>query len=401
VIGWLRARDRSRRFFLWVHFYDPHIPNEPAGEFREQAGGDAYRGEIAAADRALGRIAAELRALALDDSTLLVLTADHGESLGEHGEPTHGALCYEATLRVPLVFRFPAGRTPEPGPARFASVVDLAPTILARLGCAVPADLDGLDLFAPDAPADRGVYCESLSGYLNYGWSTLCGWVDARGKYLHSSRPELYHPLEDPEERVDLAPNRQEECAQALARIGAVLARPALAAAAAPPDEELRAALGALGYAQSGGALDELPPLLEPGERPSPRERAHELEPLLVAHALFQEGRYAECLPRVQRLVDENPGHLLALDLLGLCLMHAGRFEEAQAILRQRLARGPERADTRLNLGLALLETGAPEAALAELEAAERLQPGERSIAEALARARDALGRSDAAADAR
>ena len=91
----------------------------------------------------------------------------------------------------------------------------------------------------------------------------------------------------------------------------------------------------------------------------------------------------------------DNPGHLLALDLYALCLMHASRFAEAQTVLRQRLERGPERADTRLNLGLALLETGDAESALAEIQVADRLQPGERSIQEALARALDALGRTE------
>ena len=178
--------------------------------------------------------------------------------------------------------------------------------------------------------------------------------------------------------------------------LGAVLARPALPAAAAPPDEKLRHVLGALGYAQSGRGLDELPDLLAPSELPSPLERSVELEPLLLAHTLFQNARYGDCLPRVEALVRDNPGHLLALDLYALCLMHAGRFAEAQTVLRQRLARGPERADTRLNLGLALLETGDAESALAEIQAADRLQPGERSIQEALARALDALGRSEA-----
>ncbi len=388
VVGWLRERDSrgarpGRRILLWIHLFDPHIPYAPAREFLEQAGGDPYRGEIAAVDRAVGEILAALEETGLDRTTLIVLTADHGESRGEHGEPTHGALCYEETVRVPLILRFP-GPPPRPGPARLASAVDLAPTILGRLGLALPADLDGIDLFSSATSADRGVYFESCSGYLNYGWSALAGWLDSRGKYLHSSKPEFYLPLEDPDEERDLARQRVRECEQARAKLRAVLDRPALASEPVTAQGELMRALSALGYAHAGDSTTPLGSPLEPSDRPSPRERRAELQPLLVAHEYFRQGRFAECLSLVEEIVRQNPGQLLALDLLSVSLMQLGRFEQAEGFLRQRLARGPERADTRLNLGLSLRELGRESEALEELRAAERLDPGQPAIREAL-----------------
>jgi arylsulfatase A-like enzyme len=387
--AWLQGLDRARPFFLWVHLYDAHVPYEPAAEHLARAGGDAYRGEVAALDDAVGLLLDTLVAEELESQTLVVLTADHGESLGEHGEPTHGALCYEAAVRVPLLFRFP-GAPPVPGPTRIASLADLCPTLLARLGLALPPGLDGLDLFAADSPRERGVYFESYSGYLNYGWSPLAGWLDERGKYLHSSEPEFYACLTDPEERHDLARSHARECERARANLAELLARVPLARAALAASAELESALTALGYARGGALAPELPAPLAPSDRPSPRSRAHELAPLLRAHALFEAQRFEECRPLVEAIVRENPRHLLAADLLALCLMHAREFERAEAVLRRRLALA-EAADARLNLGLCRLELGDARGALSEIEAAERLAPGRPAIQQARAQAHERL----------
>ncbi len=383
--AWLAERDGTRPFFLWTHFYDPHVPYRPTPEHLARAHGDAYRGEIAGLDDALGVLLDALARAGRTDETLVVVTADHGESLGEHGEPTHGALCYEAALRVPLVFRFP-GAPPAPGPVRLASLVDLAPTLLALLGAPVPEGLDGIALFDPAAPRERGVYFESYAGFLNYGWSPLAGWLDGRGKYLHSSEPEFYLCLSDPAEAHDLARERPDECALARTHLQELLARPALEPETRAENDELARALSTLGYGR-GNDASELPPPLAPSERPSPKARSHELATLLRAHALFEAERFAECQPLVEQLVRENPLHLLALDLLALCRMHAQEFAAAEATLRQRLALG-EAADARLNLGLCRLELGDRDGALRELERAARLAPDQPAIQEALARAR-------------
>jgi arylsulfatase A-like enzyme len=388
---WLERREAERPFFLWVHLFDAHLPYEPAPEHLARADGDAYRGEVAALDDAVGVLLDALARSGREAETLLALTADHGEGLGEHEEPAHGALCYETTLRVPFVLRFP-GPPPPPGPTRLASLVDLFPTLLARLDLALPPGLDGLDLFAADAPEERGVYFESCSGYLHYGWSPLAGWLDGHGKYLHSSEPEFYLPLSDPEERHDLAGSRAEACARARERLAEVLARPALELEDAAAEAELRAALFALGYARGGPPSRELPSPLEPSGRPSPQARKHELVPLQQAHVLFESGLYAECLPLLAGILERNPRHPLALDYYSLCLMYAREFERAEETLRARLELG-ETADARLNLGLCRLERGFPADALRELEAAARLAPEQPAVQEALARVRTELGR--------
>ncbi|MEQ1893446.1 MAG: sulfatase-like hydrolase/transferase, partial [Planctomycetota bacterium] len=387
ALDWLAARRDQRPFFLWVHLYDAHLPYEPASEHLERAGGDPYRGEIAALDEAVSELLAGLERAHALATTLVVLTADHGESLGEHGEPTHGALCYESTMRVPLLFRFP-GVQPEPGPAHFASLVDVTPTVLARFGLEPTGELDGIDLFAPDGPAGRGVYLESLSGYFHYGWSPLVGWLDTRGKYLHSSQPEFYLPLQDPAERVDLASSHGHEAQLALANLARLTTRTTLLGAPRSASAALEEALGALGYAR--GASESAPDLLAASTLPAPRARAHELAPLLRAHALLEAGRFAECLPLASEITRENPGHTLALDLEALCLMQLHDFRQAEAILRRRIAL-EELADGRLNLGLCRFELGDPEEAQRELERARELAPESPEIARELARVRARL----------
>jgi arylsulfatase A-like enzyme len=387
--GWLERLPAAQPFLLWVHLYDAHLPHQPSAPHLARAGGDAYRGEVAALDDAVGGLLDALERAGREAETLVVVTADHGEGLGEHGEPAHGGLLFETTVRVPLLFHFPHA-PPAPGPARIASLVDLVPTILARLGLPAPDGLDGLDLFSAAADAARGAYFETYSGYLHYGWSPYAGWADAHGKYLHSSEPEFYAGPSDPGETRDLAATRPADCERARQKLGELLARPSLPSAPPPAHPGLDSALFALGYARGAAPEGSLPSPLEPSERPSPRARKHELAPLQRAHVLFEAGRYDEALPLVEAIVRENPRHPLALDYYALCLMYAGRFAEAEPALRQRLALG-ETADTRLNLGLCRLELGSPEEALVEIEAARQLAPEQPAILEALQRARAAL----------
>src|SRR5688572_1515952 len=131
---WLAKRDEARPYFLWLHFYDPHAPYAPPSAFLQQAGGHPYLAEIAALDAAIGDFLAPLRSDGTLDTALVLALADHGESLGDHGEPTHGAFCYEATARVPFLARFPGGRRAGGRSASPVSVVDVLPTALDALG---------------------------------------------------------------------------------------------------------------------------------------------------------------------------------------------------------------------------------------------------------------------------
>ena len=167
----------ARPWFAWVHIYEPHFPYQPPEPFATRYQTAPYLGEVAAADAALEPLLAPILQAGAQGKTMVALTADHGEALGEHGEMTHGLFAYEGTLHVPLVLYVPQLLSPRAvdTPVRH---VDVMPTLLDAVGVAAPAGVDGRSLLtlavtgrAPDAPG----YFESLSASLNRGWAPLYG----------------------------------------------------------------------------------------------------------------------------------------------------------------------------------------------------------------------------------
>src|SRR5262249_19423218 len=162
-------------YFAWVHLYDPHAPYRPPEPYASRFPDDAYAGEVAAADAAVGNLIAPLVDEGKAGRTLVVLTGDHGESLGEHGERAHGIFAYEATLHVA-----PARLAPRLLPARVrdgpVGHVDVVPTILDALGVPPPPGLSGrslLPLAAGREAASVPAYFEALSGQTTRGWAPL------------------------------------------------------------------------------------------------------------------------------------------------------------------------------------------------------------------------------------
>ena len=213
ALRWLAA-ERGARTFSFVHLYEPHFPYEPPPPFDERFRSDPYHGEVAAADAALEPLLRPILEKGAAARTLVVLTSDHGESLGEHGEMTHGVFAYEATLRVPLVLWapgiLPAGRTIETAVRH----VDIMPTILDALGRAAPEGLAGRSLL-PLVARERGepapVYFEALSASLNQGWAPLRGVIKGGLKYVDLPLPELFDLNSDPTEAKNLVATRPED----------------------------------------------------------------------------------------------------------------------------------------------------------------------------------------------
>jgi arylsulfatase A-like enzyme/Tfp pilus assembly protein PilF len=204
-------------WFAWVHLFDPHAPYRPPPPFDAQYSGRPYYGEVAAVDAALAPVFEDLRQSAR--STLVIVTGDHGEALGDHGEQTHGLFAYESTLRIPLIVselgggrsRNPAatrGKTSTEVSAVAARHVDILPTILAAVGLAVPGDLPGRSLLTRADRADestpRPSYFEAMSAMLNRGWAPLTGLVVDREKYVDVPIPERYDLAADRAEASNL-----------------------------------------------------------------------------------------------------------------------------------------------------------------------------------------------------
>jgi len=389
---------------LWVHYYDPHYPYEPPPGLAGPGPHGAYDGEVAAVDRALGELlrAAEGRSGPL----LTVFTADHGESLGEHGEGTHGFFVYDATVLVPLAVRLP-GRV-EPGESRApARLVDVAPTVLELLGLPPLADeseIDGRSLApllagTPGAAEPGPAYVETRQPWTSYGWAPLAGVRDAGYKLISAPRPELYDLRRDPGETENLladgAAPRPDAAAAARrlrAALRAVEARPPAAAEAAG-DPETLARLAALGYVGGGDPpADEPPPGL-----PDPKDRIALREALTEADERLRRDRPAEALALFERVLAEEPANRFALSRSGIALRRLGETDRAAERLRRAAAADPAQPETRAALAEALLAAGRAEEAADAWAEVVRLQPRRASAWSNLGAA---LGRAGRPADA-
>jgi arylsulfatase A-like enzyme/Flp pilus assembly protein TadD len=402
---WL-DEDPARPSFAFVHLYEPHLPYEPpdpwAGRFR----GNPYLGEVAAADAALEPL---LRPLIEEDRppTLVVLTSDHGEGLGEHGEMTHGVFAYESTLHVPLVLFAPRLLEPAvvPEPVRH---VDVLPTVLDALGLEVPPELPGHSLLphAAGRPSPApDTYFEALSASLDRGWAPLRGVVSGSLKYIDLPVPEVYDLERDAGERANLASQRPDLVERLRGRL-AGLRRSERTVSRVEEDAATRERLRALGYAAGGAS----PARESHGPEDDPKAliafERREMEVLRLfragdyerARALCLEtlaqrpgmsltwtqlvsierarGDLAAALEAARRAVALRPLDPATVVLLAGTLVEAGRPEEARQVVAPFLRSAEPDADLIVADGMALARLGRAREALASFERARTLDPG-------------------------
>ena len=206
ALAWRRTTGGARTF-LWVHLFEPHAPYGDAASGRPLS--DRYDDEIAEADRQVGRLLDGLGAARAE--TLIVVTADHGEAFGEHGEIGHSLFVYDTTLHVPLILQGPgAARGLLPNPV---SLVDIAPTVLAAAEVPAPASLDGAvlrqDGGGPRDESPRQLYAETMAPFEDFGWSPLRAVRAGALKYILAPSPELYDLAADAGETANLVATRQ------------------------------------------------------------------------------------------------------------------------------------------------------------------------------------------------
>jgi arylsulfatase A-like enzyme len=391
AVDWLRGLDADARFFAWVHLFDPHMPYEPPEEAQRRAGGNAYLGEVAAMDGAVGTLVSALRELGRLERTLVVVVADHGESLGEHGESTHGVFCYDTTMRVPFFLRYPDGHAAGERRPEVVSVVDVFPTLIDGLGLGDPGEVDGASLYRRRTPDDRGAYFESFYGAIHYGWAPLVGWIDAGGKYVHGRPPEFWDVRADPQEGSVL-PLAAADRALYVGAIRGVLAAAGLEAQGQVAPQMLER-LEALGYATAGsrGGLD-LPDPLAESDLPNPRDRLHEIRRVEQAVAALQRDRIDEAIALFGSVVAENPRNATAVEFLAPALIETGRCADAIPLLEGLIDAGIARALTHVNLGRCLESDGRDEEAAAQYRTASEIEPANPAVLRKLAGQLEKLG---------
>jgi choline-sulfatase len=355
-------------FFLWVHYYDPHAPYDPPAQFAQAAGGRRYDGEIAYVDAELRRLLDGLAARGLASSLGIVVAGDHGESLGEHGEQTHGMLLYEAAVRVPLIIRRPGAQR---GAVRKdpATLADVAPTILGLVGQAAGLSaphMDGIDLLARAQPADRELYAET-----NYpraaGWAPQRSLIAGPWKALRASPPELYDVEHDPGETKNVAAERAGVAAAMTRRLAEVDA--AAAPASSVPGADVQERLRALGYVAAS-------PAPQPGEgAPSPAREIRAWAEFEDALTDVAAGRQVAALPRLARLAERYPDAQVFRRAHAQALDDAGRSHDALVAFRAMAAKWPTDASLLHDLAVAARAAGAADEAQRAEQAALALDP--------------------------
>jgi arylsulfatase A-like enzyme/Flp pilus assembly protein TadD len=348
---WIRSRGGHRApgtstqhpWFAWLHVFDPHAPYRPPAPFAEQYAGQPYLGEVAATDAALAPLLDEVRASG--QPTIVIVTADHGEALGDHGEESHGLFAYESTLRVPLIIaEWPVLPAVNQGVAKVGEVastparhVDILPTILDAIDRPAPRELPGRTLLAAAErrghAAPRPSYFEAMSGMLNSGWAPLRGVLVERDKFIDLPIRERYELGADPSERT----NRFGRDPQHDRTLSAVLD----GLHATPPgervteDAETASRLQALGYV-SGSA----PRRQNYTEADDPK-RLLELDRLVHrAVDAFAAGRSGEAVQLYRSIIDQRPDTAIAYRHLAHIEALRGNAAGAIDLLRRAIRSG-------------------------------------------------------------
>jgi arylsulfatase A-like enzyme/Flp pilus assembly protein TadD len=345
------------KWFTWVHVFDPHSSYTPPPPFDAQYASDPYAGEVAYVDKALAPLLE--RARRGGRPTTVVVTADHGEGLGEHGEATHGVFAYESTLRVPLIVAQLGGGA-EPRTAGVISNqpvrhIDLLPTVTQLLGLDAPKGLAGRSVVLQDRDPKEATYFEAMTPMIARGWAPLSGVIIGREKYVELPIEEFYDLTSDPGEQQNIVAKRSDrarELAAELRRFSADLPGEARAETA-----EVRERLRALGYVSGS----------------SPRKQtyteADDPKNLIDVDRLLMEGieqnrfgRHREAIDTYRRVIERRPDMALAYLRLAFVQWDAGMPKDAIATLREGLKRlGPD-VELEVRLGTYLAETGSAEA---------------------------------------
>jgi arylsulfatase A-like enzyme len=378
--AWLTSPAAGDRPFAWVHAFDPHYPYEPPVPWERVAqanGGGAYEGEIAYLDRELGRFLRRIGAHDADRKATVVLVADHGESLGEHVEITHGLFIYDATQLVPLVVAGP-GIAPRLDAAQ-RPLTDVAPTLLAAYGIAPPGTLGGVPL-QHGASAGREAYLETKHTELLRGWSPLHGVRTERWKYVRAPRPELYDLLSDPGETRNLVEEHGEVAARLAARLDEMLAAE-VAPAVLTMEDEVAEQLRSLGYVST----------TEPGTPANsgidPKDKAPGAAALFRGEEAYLNGDLASAERFLRRAVQLDPEAKEAHSFLAGTYCGLRRFALAVEHADVALSLTPHLNEAPIHAarGEALLALGQPQQALAAFRESLALKPGDEKV-ERLAR---------------
>ncbi len=370
---------KDSRFFAWIHLYDPHTPYDPPEPQKSEYKGHPYRGEVAFTDAQVGRVISFLEERGLLDKTVVAVLGDHGESIGDHGEESHGFFIYESVTHVPFIVRAPFGKTGPRVVADPVRIVDLAPTMLELAGVSVPAGLSGKSLvpLMTGAALELGLegYAESMYPLHHFGWSDLRALRAGRYKLIDAPRPELFDIESDPRETTNIYEARRAVGDGMVARLREIESAFEKAPTAAPVedvDPEVRQRLAALGYVGSFVATANDPR----SDRADPKDKIDLFNLMGAARDLGrEEGGFDQAVGMLTRVVTADPKVIDAWFSLGNLYFKEGRYRESIDHFRKTLELKPDYDIAVINMAHAFRRLGDDAAAMAGYERYLQLDP--------------------------
>lgn len=377
ALDWMK-KNSGRPFFIWIHLYDPHYPYNPPAPYNQEYKDHLYDGEIAFADAQIGRLTAFLKQAGLYSHTLMALTGDHGEGLGEHGEKTHGFFIYNSTMHVPLILKLP-GIERSHTIATAASLVDIMPTILDALGIAPPAAVQGHSLLAevegkPESEKDQSdIYGETFLPRIHFNWSELRGIEIGQYHFIDAPKPEIYDLSSDPGETKNLYGEKKALSTEYRSRLDQVITRYSSDEAGAQKtglDPELAERLKSLGYAAVSGGGD---PGVSNKELPDPKDRIQTYELISVAIEESQHGQYTPSIEKLNAALKTEPSSVPINYLLGMNYFRTQQFPDAIKEFQTVLKLSPDYALAAFQLGLSYASAEQPQQAVTYLSKALQL----------------------------
>ena len=397
AVQWLDGRPEGP-FFLWVHLFDPHDPYTPPEPYKSQYPQDPYAGEVAYTDSLIGELRAALEERGLLDTSLVIVTGDHGEGLGEHSENYHGYFVYDSTTLIPLIVRSPfpelAGRVVDSA----VSHVDIQPTILAATRAPPSESAQGESLLPLllGAPAndDRIVYTESYYPLFHYGWAPLRSVRSARYKFIDAPQPELFDLAVERPEQENVVRRDREVSRDLKERLDAMLAtldRPEGTETSQPDlDEETLRQLRALGYVAGRGevaAEDE-------GDAPraDPKEKIVVHQSIMMAQSFIGQEQFEKAERRLTQALELDPGMIDAHQMLGHVAVRQKQHEKALGHFQRALALDGDHKTSLFGLANSYRQLGRIEEALVGFERLRSLNPSDSKAVVAIVEMRGALG---------
>lgn len=389
VTKWL-ASNKQGALFLWIDLEDS-----------DGTSGVAYDRETASTDAAVGKLVTFLRTNSLYDDSLIVVASTHGESQGAHGEDTHGIFLYDETIHVPLALKLPKNRLAGKQTKNRTRLLDIAPTVLAEAGIAIPAQMQGQSLIRiaqATSQADQPAYSRSELPQRAFGCSVLESWRAGKYLYIRAPKPELYDLSSDPAAMHNLAQSATATLGTMASQLQAFDAHLGSETAKSPgsgltsSEMEKLASLGYVGLQKGGAGVNAA------AEGTDPRDVIDAINKTVGAVRSLEDGKPEKAIPILRQVIAAQPSIYLAQYGMGAALIQQQQYTESIAFLHKAIELQPQSAWAHYAMGTSLMKTGDFRTSAVHLEIASERLPGSSAIHAALADVYEHLGRSADAA---